>query len=224
MDSISAWRFINPPEAFVRGALVNQQGEHICNEMLYGAQLGERIMKLAAGKAWLIIDKTLSKQAHREISPRRAMWFQSVAALMFLYAARRRGNTLEALAKKLGMPVAALSQTVANYNALAQSGQQDAMGKPKQFFSALNEGPYYALDCSSDALMMCPTLSLGELKVKQQTGEVLSAQGEAISGLYAAGRSAVGVASHSYVSGLSIADCVFSGRRAGRHAAMRSKI
>ena len=38
-------------------------------------------------------------------------------------------------------------------------------------------------------------------------------------GLYAAGRSAVGLCSRSYVSGLSLADCVFSGRRAGRHAA-----
>jgi 3-oxo-5alpha-steroid 4-dehydrogenase len=37
--------------------------------------------------------------------------------------------------------------------------------------------------------------------------------------LYAAGRSAVGLCSRSYVSGLSLADCVFSGRRAGRHAA-----
>ena len=31
-----------------------------------------------------------------------------------------------------------------------------------------------------------------------------------------AGRTAVGVCSNSYVSGLSLADCVFSGRRAGR--------
>ncbi len=37
--------------------------------------------------------------------------------------------------------------------------------------------------------------------------------------LYAAGRTAVGICSNSYVSGLSLADCVFSGRRAGRHAA-----
>ena len=34
-----------------------------------------------------------------------------------------------------------------------------------------------------------------------------------------AGRSAVGICSRQYVSGLSIADCVFSGRRAARHAA-----
>ena len=31
---------------------------------------------------------------------------------------------------------------------------------------------------------------------------------------------AVGVCSNSYVSGLSLADCVFSGRRAGRSAAL----
>ena len=53
---------------------------------------------------------------------------------------------------------------------------------------------------------------------KPKTGEVLAERGGVIKGLYAAGRSAVGVASHSYVSGLSIAGCIFSGRRAGRHA------
>jgi 3-oxo-5alpha-steroid 4-dehydrogenase len=40
-----------------------------------------------------------------------------------------------------------------------------------------------------------------------------------VPGLYAAGRSAVGLCSNSYISGLSLADCVFSGRRAGAHAA-----
>ncbi len=50
------------------------------------------------------------------------------------------------------MPAAVLSQTIANYNELAQSGQQDAMGKPKRFFNVLDKGPYYALDCSADTL------------------------------------------------------------------------
>jgi 3-oxo-5alpha-steroid 4-dehydrogenase len=44
-----------------------------------------------------------------------------------------------------------------------------------------------------------------------------------VPGLYAAGRSAAGLCSRSYVSGLSLADCVFSGRRAGRHAAAVSQ-
>jgi len=61
-------------------------------------------------------------------------------------------------------------------------------------------------------------LTLGGLVVAEATGQVLRADDTAIDGLYAAGRSAVGICSNSYVSGLSLADCVFSGRRAGRSA------
>jgi 3-oxo-5alpha-steroid 4-dehydrogenase len=222
MDNISAWRFINPPEAFARGVLVDQKGNRICNEMLYGAQLSERIMKQAGGKAWLIIDSALFKQAHRELGPGRAMWFQSVSALMFLYLARSRAASLEQLASKLGIPAGTLTNTVAEYNTLALQGTRDAMGKPAEYCTALGDGPYYALDCSADSLMMCPALSLGGLKVEEASGQVLSADNTPVGGLYAAGRSAVGVASRSYVSGLSIADCIFSGRRAGRHAALCS--
>ena len=50
----------------------------------------------------------------------------------------------------------------------------------------------------------------------ETTGNVINTKGEAIKGLFAAGRSAVGVCSNIYVSGLSIADCVFSGRRVGK--------
>lgn len=223
MENISAWRFINPPEAFVRGILVDGTGKRICNEMLYGAQLAERIMKQGGGTAWLIIDQRLFKQAHRELGPGRAMWFQSVSALMFLYLARRRADSLDVLANKLEMPAGVLEQTVAEYNHLSRAEQPDPMGKPLEFCNAIESGPYYALDCSADSLMMCPALSLGGLMVDEASGEVLSMENKPIAGLYAAGRSAVGIASHCYVSGLSIADCIFSGRRAGRHAAGLSR-
>ncbi len=62
-------------------------------------------------------------------------------------------------------------------------------------------------------------LTLGGLAVAEDTGQVRRADGTLVPGLYAAGRSAAGLCSRSYVSGLSLADCVFSGRRAGRHAA-----
>ena len=224
MDSISAWRFINPPQAFVHGILVDAKGERICNEMLYGAQLARRIMERADGRAWLIIDRALFKQALTEIGPRRAMWFQSVTALMFLFAARTRRDSLEELSAKLGMPAMALRRTVEAYNHQATSGAADTLGKPAEFFTPLGRGPYYALNCCADSLQACPTLSLGGLCVDEDSGEVLDAHGGRIRGLYAAGRSAVGVASRSYVSGLSIADCIFSGRRAGSHAAQRTGI
>ncbi|WP_159083087.1 hypothetical protein [Lysinibacillus sp. 2017] len=43
-------------------------------------------------------------------------------------------------------------------------------------------------------------------------------------GLYAAGRTAVGICSNSYISGLSLADGMFSGRRAARHIASKVKV
>lgn len=61
-------------------------------------------------------------------------------------------------------------------------------------------------------------LTLGGLVAAEDTGHVLRPDSSPIDGLFAVGRCAVGICSHSYVSGLSLADCVFSGRRAGKHA------
>lgn len=62
-------------------------------------------------------------------------------------------------------------------------------------------------------------LTLGGLVVRERTGAVLSSYGAPVPGLYAAGRTAIGICSNAYVSGLSLADCVFSGRRAGKFSA-----
>jgi 3-oxo-5alpha-steroid 4-dehydrogenase len=56
---------------------------------------------------------------------------------------------------------------------------------------------------------------LGGLDVIPEDQRVRSVDGLAIRGLYAVGRCAAGIASRSYVSGLSLADCVHSGRNAG---------
>jgi hypothetical protein len=65
-----------------------------------------------------------------------------------------------------------------------------------------------------------PTFSLGGLHVDISQRVLLKKDLKPIPGLYAAGRSAAGVASGGYISGLSIADAVFSGRRAARHATL----
>jgi 3-oxo-5alpha-steroid 4-dehydrogenase len=62
-------------------------------------------------------------------------------------------------------------------------------------------------------------LTLGGLVVDEGTGQVRRPDETPVPGLFAAGRTAVGICSNSYVSGLSLADCVFSGRRAGASAA-----
>ena len=85
---------------------------------------------------------------------------------------------------------------------------------------SMRRGPYYAINAGIRSKRFpCPTLTLGGLVVDERTGQVRNESGGVIPGLYAAGRNAVGVCSRQYVSGLSIADCVYSGRRAGGAAA-----
>jgi 3-oxo-5alpha-steroid 4-dehydrogenase len=61
--------------------------------------------------------------------------------------------------------------------------------------------------------------TLGGLVVNEQTGAVSTEKSADIAGLYAAGRAAVGLCSNGYISGMSIGDGMFSGRRAGRACA-----
>ena len=102
----------------------------------------------------------------------------------------------------------------------------DPAGKPADLLISQDQPPYSLIDFSIRRRLLnpAPVLTLGGLVVDHGTGQVVRADGTAVPGLYAAGRSAVGLCSRSYVSGLSIADCVFSGRRAGRHASTASPV
>ena len=217
MSRISAWRFINPPAAFARGVLVDQTGRRICNEMLYGDTIGAGLFRNGSGKGYLIIDQPLWWQAFRQL--RGNLWFQTMGGVLYLFAERKKSGDLMSLARKVGIPGETLRETVAAYNQIALEEAPDPLGKPAGYHSPLRKPPFYALDVSFDArLVPCPSLTLGGLQVDEDSGLVLDEQGAAVPGLYSAGRNAVGVSSWGYVSGLSIADCVFSARRAARHA------
>ncbi len=105
-----------------------------------------------------------------------------------------------------------MTATVAAYNAAAAAGEPDPAGKPADVVAVLDQPPFSLIDLSvrPRPAYPAPMLTLGGLAVAEDTGEVRRADGSTIGGLYAAGRSAVGLCSSSYVSGLSLADCVYS--------------
>jgi 3-oxo-5alpha-steroid 4-dehydrogenase len=220
LDTVSAWRFINPPQKWPKGIAVNARGERFCNEEVYGATLGHAICEEQNGKAWLILDKPLRRQSIRQALFGRYWWFQSVPALVMMLLAAKKGATPAVLARKTGMDTAALEASLSAYNQAISSGQTDPLGKSAESCQALRQGPFYALDISvSSGVLPLGALTLGGLKVDENSGQVLDANASPIQGLYAAGRTAVGIPSNLYISGLSLADCVFSGRRAGAAAA-----
>ena len=225
MDKVSAWRFINPPTAFSTGMLVGPSGQRICNEMLYGAQVGDKMMKEHNGKAYVIIDHSTYKQAYKDLSLKKGLWFHLLLGAFYLWFDRKKAFSIPELAKKLNINESALTSSVTQYNAIAESTQEDPLGKPKSHCKPIKQGPFYAINASYDYFFVpCPSLTLGGLAINEQSSEVLNQSGQPFSGLYAVGRTAVGIASQGYVSGLSIADCIFSGRRAAKHAAKNNSL
>ena len=219
MGRVSAWRFINPPEAFAKGMIVNRNGERYINEFRYGAAIGEAMVDENDGTALLIIDSELKKAAREQSRRGQAQWFQRAPALINLWFNCRKAETIDELAQIIKAPAETIKATFDVYNAAANGDIDDPFGKDRDKMHAMQTGPYFVIDCSlGSKRFMCPTLTLGGLVVDEDSGLVKDESGQPIAGLYAAGRNAVGVCSRQYVSGLSIADCVYSGRRAGAHA------
>jgi 3-oxo-5alpha-steroid 4-dehydrogenase len=220
MDRISAWRFINPPEAFAKGMIINQNGERYINEFMYGAAVGEAMVEHNDGVAILVINGELKKLAREQCKPGKAQWFQRAPALLNLWFNSKEAGSIEELAKVAKVPVETLRKTLDAYNDAADGKTADRFNKGSDRMHAMRNGPYFAINAGIKSKRFpLPTLTLGGLVVDEGTGQVKSEDGGVIPGLYAAGRNAVGVCSRQYVSGLSIADCVYSGRRAGGAAA-----
>ena len=219
MHRLSGWRFYVPPEALTHGVLVNRQGQRICNEELYGATVADR-MAAHGGEAWLVFDRNTYRLAVHML-PRQAALWQMLAMVPMLLLGRSRAASVPALAAKIGVDAAGLQSTLEAYNHTAKSGLPDPLGKAPEHSIPQETPPFYAVDCSFSAVhgVPCAAMTLGGLVVDETTGQVLREDGTAIAGLYAAGRNAAGLCAEAYVSGLSLADCVFSGRRAGRQAA-----
>lgn len=221
MDRFSAWRFISPPTAMCKGLLVAKNGQRIVNEDLYGAKTAEHMVNQNDGKGLLIVDSKLINEIKQQARPMNIAWHQWLPNRILLATSKKKSDTIEGLAKACKLPPETLKQTLQTYNHNAET-KNDAFAKAEKYIQPLTQAPYYAIDISiSNPNVPCPALSLGGLVVNEQTSMALNEQGQSIEGLFAVGRAAVGICSHSYVSGLSLADCVYSARRAVRHGLNR---
>lgn len=224
MDRVSGWRFINPPKAWSDAIVVNASGERFVDETVYGATMGEHIVERQDGRAWLIYDADARRLARSQARDPNIVRFQRDVTLLNLTLNARKARSLTELAGKIGIDPATLERTTTAYNRAIAEGQPDAFGKKDKDRRPVATAPFYAMDISVDSRFLpLPVITVGGLCVDEETGRVLAASGGAIAGLYAAGRTAVGIASQTYVSGLSFADCVFSGRRVARDIAAQQQ-
>ena len=128
------------------------------------------------------------------------------------------GDSWEEVEAELEMAPGTLSATMAFYNAHAREGRDPLFHKRAPILTPLDQGPFVALELSF-ATSYFSFFTLGGLRTSTD-GEVLDRAGAPVAGLFAAGRCTSGLPAwgHGYSSGLSLADCTFFGRQAGRKA------
>jgi 3-oxo-5alpha-steroid 4-dehydrogenase len=126
-------------------------------------------------------------------------------------------ETVEELARDIGLPEAELAATITRYNDDALRGDDHDWHKAPPYLVPLRP-PYGAVDLRVASDTIYATFTLGGLATDVD-GRVLDGATHPIPGLYAAGRTTAGLAAPGYVSGISLGDGSFFGRRAGAHAA-----
>lgn len=191
------------PESHAYGVFVNAQGARFINEDCYHGRVSRCAVDQPGGKVYLLLDN--------------AHFVQPMDFARIDIAGT--GDSWDEVEAELELPKGTLSATMAVYNEHARQGRDPLFGKRPPILTPLDQGPFVALELNFQSSYFS-FFTLGGLRTSTRA-EVLDRAGAAIPGLFAAGRCTSGLPAwgHGYSSGLSLADCTFFGRQAGRAAA-----
>jgi len=123
-------------------------------------------------------------------------------------------DTIEGLAKAVGLDPEVFTATVAEYNDACVKGYDPLFFKPAQFLRPVSTGPFYAINMAASVLV-----SVGGIRVNGNM-QVTDSTYTPIPGLYAVGMEASGLYGDTYnldVPGTANGFAHASGRVAGRH-------
>jgi 3-oxo-5alpha-steroid 4-dehydrogenase len=199
MDAAEVALPITPPRRLVRGIVVNRFGQRFINEDTYYGRVGQESLFRQDGRVYLVVDNAIYE--------RNAMGWEATFV----------EDTVEALERSAGFPEGSLQATVEHYNRFAERGEDPVFHKVSALLQPLASPPFAAIDCRPENVLWA-VFTLGGLHTRA-TGEVLDPDGNAIAGLYAAGRTTSGIAAYGYCSGISLGDATYFGREAGRQVA-----
>ena len=124
----------------------------------------------------------------------------------------KRADSLAELARMLNIDAAEFEQSVARWNALCERGSDDDFKRPAGSMTPIKTAPFYG----APVYATLSNTQGGPVHDAQQ--RIIDVYGKPIPRLYSAGElgSSFG---HLYLSGGNIAECVVTGRIAGRNAA-----
>lgn len=203
MDAIEVAIFADP-QMIARGILVNGRGQRYIPEDSYPSHIGQSTLIRQNNEAFLIIDEAALEEANQSVSSSAAM--RSVPPTWV-------AESVAELESDIGFPDGVLQATVEVYNRHAKDGADPVLGKKTQWVKPIGT-PLAAYDLRNRT----GGFTLGGLRTDLDS-RVVHVSGDPIPGLFAAGRCTSGISAGGYVSGASLGDGSFYGRRAGRAAA-----
>ncbi|WP_280220880.1 FAD-dependent oxidoreductase [Nocardia neocaledoniensis] len=191
------------PQMMARGILVNGRGQRYVTEDTYPGRIGQATLLQNDNQAFLVIDEASLEEALATES----------ATPFFRFPPKWVAETVAELESEMGLPEQTLQTTVDTYNRHAANGSDPLLGKKPEWVRPLTP-PLAGFDLRG----FTAGFTLGGLRTDLDS-RVLHVSGEPIAGLYAAGRCTSGLCAYGYVSGASLGDGSFYGRRAGKTAA-----
>jgi 3-oxosteroid 1-dehydrogenase len=207
-----------------RAIFVDSAGHRFCNESNSYVEVGKAMYANKAVPCWLVFDEGYCRRYAPSANPfQRRLPKGAVES-----GAIRRADTLDALAREIGVDPAGLVQTVERFNRFAvkgldpdfgrgQSAYNDCLGdpgyKPNRSLGPIDEPPYYATEIYPGDVGTCGGL------VTNEHAQVLDEHGAPVPGLYATGNITATVMGRTYPgAGASIANTMVFGFVAARHA------
>jgi 3-oxo-5alpha-steroid 4-dehydrogenase len=200
------------PALMAAGMVVNAVGQRFINEDVYPGRIGQMAMFHQHARAYLVFDEEAYESIPENLRHgRRPEWVcESVAELE----------------QDIGLPERSLQSTIDLYNHHAARGEDPLFHKATRWLRPLRS-PFAAMDVRAKRMDGPPdpadrgtgfrVFTLGGLRTTLD-GAVQNLDGEPIPGLFAVGRAASGLPSWGYISGTSLGDGTFFGRRAGTAA------
>lgn len=202
--------------AFYMGAIiVNRSGQRFTDESQSYKTLGSAVLREEDGLGIQIFDAGVRAKSCPGIPLKDMEALESVGHL-------HHADTLEELARIVGVDSEQLIQTVHRYNSAIASGNGDDVGR-QHLCNGVGElrpiidAPFYAYPAK--ALM---TTTYCGLKVTSDA-EVIDVDGSVISGLYAIGEVVGGFHGAAYITGTSLGKGAIFGLHVARQAAERKK-
>lgn len=209
---------VSEPSVFVfpYGILVNKRGERFTDEApgtvdAWYERITRRIFEQEQGIAWVILDQRVKDIPNYRLSIRTDQ--PAIEA-----------DSIAALAARLGLPEAALEQTVAQYNAACREGRYDPLAldglatsadlsPPKSNWALpIDRAPFFAYP-----IISANVFTFGGLKVNEH-GQVQHSDGYPLPNLYAAGET-IGMYYGNYTGATSVLKGLVFGRLAATHIA-----